>query len=1163
MKFTLLFTSLFLFLNVNSQCIFPTGATQNGTTQTFCVNSLPQGQDVTNVKGNNYVLVNVVKGFTYSFSVGDVFSTDSENLNIYDTSNVNIGYASGAIGTSISNWVAPFSGQIKITLSYGVCNSSSTVGKTITLSLISVGNSFDNQNAFGTNTWIGHVYNWTGSAPPGGTSSTTPVATFPFNPENYVGYYAVPSEPFSELFGGNANCFPLLSAGLARTSIYTETYAVRYKMKSTRPAGCYIATFKGDDGIRLYVDNQLVFNRWVEQSPTNYFNVFIYLDGDADLIYDFYENGGQNEVQFSLAPFDSASNTISLIGSNPVCNNVAPGLFDGSTYVYNGGSINPTIGFQWQVSTNNITFSDIAGATAEDYSPPATTTAGTLYYRRVVSASANAASCHFPSNAIAIITNAVGTTITPVAIAGTNATCSQFYANWNAVSGASSYVLDVSTVSNFLTVLPGYNALNVGNVTNYLVTGLTANVAYYYRIRPILACGVGKFSNTITYGTLNVNKPANPTASAVSCTSFTANWVTQTNATSYELDVSTESSFATFLPGYNSLNVGNITSFSVTGLPVISPLYLRIRAVSPCGVSLSSNTVTISTGTTWNGSAWSSGTPDLTKFVVIEGNYDMTTLPSFDACSVQVKSPFVLKVDSNKYVNIQNGLTVNSGANVIVENDGSIVQISNTGINTGAISIKRDAKLRLQDYSYWSAPVGNAAVGTFPVQSISPLTPSGYIFKWGTTAANANGGEGTWVNTTENMVPAKGYILRAPNGFTNATTSVLNVNFVGIPNNGVYSPTIFRGNDYSGIGAQGILKTATDDNWNLIGNPYPSSIAVSSFLTLPANSNIQGFVKIWTHGQLPFNSVSPFYQSYTSNYYPNDYISVNLTAATIGPGDYNIGAGQGFMVLMNPGLAGSSTVTFNNEMRSATFANNQFYRNSNVIKSTAVTQEQHRIWLDLVTPTGSVNRTVVGYVAGATQDEDRLYDAFTDNKASQNFYSLIENKPMVIQGRALPFNVNDIVTMGIQIPTNGIYTIAIAAVDGLFTGNGQKIYIEDKLLNTVHDLTASTYQFSATQGITNDRFVLRYTNETLSNTDFNLSENEVTVFASNNEIKINSSSENIKNYTVYNVLGQTLSERNNVNTNQSVVSSIQKSNQALIVKVTLTNDQTVIKKIIF
>jgi hypothetical protein len=246
-------------------------------------------------------------------------------------------------------------------------------------------------------------------------------------------------------------------------------------------------------------------------------------------------------------------------------------------------------------------------------------------------------------------------------------------------------------------------------------------------------------------------------------------------------------------------------------------------------------------------------------------------------------------------------------------------------------------------------------------------------------------------------------------------------------------------------------------------------------------------------------------------------------------------------------------------MRSATFANTSFYKNAN---ATAVV-EQHRIWLDLVTPTGSVNRTLVGYVAGATQAEDRLYDAFTDNKPSQNFYSLIGSKPMVIQGRAVPFDVNDTVPMGVQIPTNGTYTIAIATVDGLFAQSGQTIYLEDKLLNVIHNLTASQYQFTANQGIANDRFVLRYTNQTLSTTDNNVSDNNVTVFASNNEIRINSTVENIKNYTVYNVLGQTVATKNNVNANQSVVDSIVKNNQALIVKIMFENGQMAIKKIIF
>ena len=372
----------------------------------------------------------------------------------------------------------------------------------------------------------------------------------------------------------------------------------------------------------------------------------------------------------------------------------------------------------------------------------------------------------------------------------------------------------------------------------------------------------------------------------------------------------------------------------------------------------------------------------------------------------------------------------------------------------------------------------------------------------------------------------------------------------------MYSPTIFRGNDYGGVGLQGMPRTDTDDNWNLVGNPYPSAISVNEFLA--ANADIQGFVKIWTHGQLPTNATSPFYQNYSSNYYPNDYISINSTGATSGAlGDYRIGSGQGFMVLMNPGAPGSSTVTFNNAMRSATFANTSFYKNAN---ATAVV-EQHRIWLDLVTPTGSVNRTLVGYVAGATQAEDRLYDAFTDNKPSQNFYSLIGSKPMVIQGRAVPFDVNDTVPMGVQIPTNGTYTIAIATVDGLFSGGDQTIYLEDKLLNIVHNLTASQYQFTSNQGIINNRFVLRYTTNALSDTDFDYS-NEVKIFA-NNCINISSMNQSIKEVIVYDILGKVLIDKKEIGKKEISLNQLKPMTNVLIVKVIFNNNGIIIKKLVF
>lgn len=70
--------------------------------------------------------------------------------------------------------------------------------------------------------------------------------------------------------------------------------------------------------------------------------------------------------------------------------------------------------------------------------------------------------------------------IIPVALSATNITTESFDANWEAVPGASYYLLDVSTSPTFSSfVLQN----QVVNTTSYTVTGLSLNTTYYYRVR--------------------------------------------------------------------------------------------------------------------------------------------------------------------------------------------------------------------------------------------------------------------------------------------------------------------------------------------------------------------------------------------------------------------------------------------------------------------------------------------------------------------------------------------------------------------------------------------------------------------------------------------------------------------------------------------------------
>ena len=84
-------------------------------------------------------------------------------------------------------------------------------------------------------------------------------------------------------------------------------------------------------------------------------------------------------------------------------------------------------------------------------------------------------------------------------------------------------------------------------------------------------------------------------ATYVASYSFTANWSSVSGATGYRLDVSMSSSFSTYVPGYQNLNVGNATSRSVTGLNPSTTYHYRVRAYNGHGTSGNSNIINVTT----------------------------------------------------------------------------------------------------------------------------------------------------------------------------------------------------------------------------------------------------------------------------------------------------------------------------------------------------------------------------------------------------------------------------------------------------------------------------------------------------------------------------------------------------------------------------------------
>ncbi|MES2649826.1 MAG: LamG-like jellyroll fold domain-containing protein, partial [Bacteroidota bacterium] len=155
--------------------------------------------------------------------------------------------------------------------------------------------------------------------------------------------------------------------------------------------------------------------------------------------------------------------------------------------------------------------------------------------------------------------------------------------NWNTVPSATSYRLEVSTLSNFSTTI--FTQSNLVNTTQQ-VTGLLHETIYYWRIRGTNNGGDGAWSAVWSFTTALPAVPVAPIlsvpANAATGISLdpTLGWNTVPGATSYRLEVSTLADFSTTV--FAQSNLTNITQ-QVTGLLHEAIYYWRVRGTNNGG----------------------------------------------------------------------------------------------------------------------------------------------------------------------------------------------------------------------------------------------------------------------------------------------------------------------------------------------------------------------------------------------------------------------------------------------------------------------------------------------------------------------------------------------------------------------------------------------------
>ena len=516
---------------------------------------------------------------------------------------------------------------------------------------------------------------------------------------------------------------------------------------------------------------------------------------------------------------------------------------------------------------------------------------------------------------------------------------------------------------------------------------------------------------------------------------------------------------------------------------------------------------------------------------------------------VEVATTARLIIDADKALIVNNKVINNGGAatNFIVESDGNLQQITNA-TNTGAISARRLLTLSdnsRKEYNFFSSPVADQDMkliyGGVPanIQFVTVLNEATNMFVNATSA--------DWSKK------ARGFAVKEPKtSYVDMPAESLlqnEVEYKGIPNNGAFPITI--------------TKSADNRGWNLLGNPYPSNIDLNALYKATENEGIiKPEIRFWD------NRVNNTYVQYGGNYNGYSYAIYHAwddesnpapggdlgentgtpgTPSTIGDLRY-AKVGQGFLVRA---INSTATLSINNTLRTTNQPSSGFFG-----KSADMMKDRYR--LQLITPSNlMLTQTVLYFNKG--NNEFGIDDSkHPSSSASDAFYSYADEEKTIINGRAA-FNTTDVVALGDKHYAAGTYKIRVIDRIGVFA-SGQSIYLKDKELGIVADLTAGDYTFTSNSGEYTNRFEIVYQPNIVLATD-GQTKSSVKIYRDDTDFVVLSSEKAIGYVELYDASGRLIFTMKGRNSKELRFNAEKLANGMYVLKSMMKDGEPITKKI--
>lgn len=548
-----------------------------------------------------------------------------------------------------------------------------------------------------------------------------------------------------------------------------------------------------------------------------------------------------------------------------------------------------------------------------------------------------------------------------------------------------------------------------------------------------------------------------------------------------------------------------------------------------------------------------------------EGFYNLTLNSLSTAKGINLPNNFQLTV--------ANLLTLTSGI-LRLTDEAQLLQlgdVANPIAGTGKLLRDQQGKKSSFHYNYWSSPVSLDGVnytisdilrdGTDAVANpynpglisfgdaynhadgalSTPIKVSNrWIYKY--TLASTNYNSWQLIGSAANVKIGEGYTMKGVTG-TAAISDIQNYVYAGKPNNGIVNLTIGLNQSY------------------LVGNPYTSALDANEFIL--DNMRDSGGRASGNR----FNGALYFYDNFGGNsHYLANYVAGYATYTLMGgviaisndpminnngssgvkvPQRY-IAVGQAFfvnsvvdagLVANNPSLSNAisgGTITFRNSQRTfKTESSGQsiFFKSANNASNQVTEDVRPKIRLQYDSPSNMHRQILIGADVNATSQYDFGFDGVMADINPDDMYWSLQGAKLVIQ--AIPdFNLGQVIPLSLKITNQGNNVIKIASLENIAADQG--IYLYDEVSGTYHNLRNADFSIALSAGEYNNRFSLRFSNQTLSVNDNELSEG-VSVYYSDHYINIKNQLYDVivENVQLFSILGQKVFEHKVGNEDQT------------------------------